>query len=347
PSATGKYPAPGGLLTESVGFFFVPGHGLVEEPLEEDRRVAALRELEGERHLAAAAVELVVGGRRGQAGGGHQGVAAPLAEERLRQLLEAELALLDLLLLEDRRRDLRDLPLEPLRRGDQRDRQLRQPVLRAGIDRAVEDVLPGGVVDLVSIGQLADDRGERAVPEPALVGRHIEDPEVLVEPLEREPERAGMAGEVARDRALGRHRKILREAGPVAPAVPHQDLEVAVLLAVLSRRRREREPERLLVLPADEGAADELAVRPPQRAEPLVVEVVRDAGPLHGREVRNLDEVAHGDLEPVAVEARARDRIARAAEELDTEGRALEGALRAAADRDRLLRPRVAVLEPA
>src|SRR5215510_9367678 len=47
----GKYPAPGGVLAKSVGFFFVSGQRLVEEPLEQDGRVTALRKLEGQRHL--------------------------------------------------------------------------------------------------------------------------------------------------------------------------------------------------------------------------------------------------------------------------------------------------------
>src|SRR4029453_1510057 len=100
PSSIGKYPDPVGVLAESVGFFFVSGEGLVEEPLEEDGRVAAFRKLERQHHLAAAPVELVVPGGRRKTCGSHQRVPSTFAEERLLQLLEAELPLLDLLLPE-------------------------------------------------------------------------------------------------------------------------------------------------------------------------------------------------------------------------------------------------------
>ena len=83
----------------------------------------------------------------------------------------------------------------------------------------------------------------------------------------------------------------------------------------------------------------------PQRAKALVIEVVGHAEAPQRGQIRDLPQVPDRDLEMVPVEARAGDRIPRAAEELHPEGGALQLPLGAAPDGEHLLGARVAVLE--
>src|SRR4029077_15896307 len=122
---------------ESVGFFLARGQRFVEEALEEDRGVTALGEFEGKRHLSAAAFKFVVCRPKLESSRRDDRVTKPLPEEGLRELLEPELALFDLLLEKQAGGDFPDLALELLGGGDERDREFGQPILGGGVERAV------------------------------------------------------------------------------------------------------------------------------------------------------------------------------------------------------------------
>src|SRR5438105_4250659 len=73
----------------------------VEEPLDEDRRIAPFRKLKGEGQLLPARVELVVAGRRLEPCRRDDRVAHPFPEKGLPQLFHPEHAGLDFLVRED------------------------------------------------------------------------------------------------------------------------------------------------------------------------------------------------------------------------------------------------------
>ena len=223
--------------------------------------------------------------------------------------------------------------------------------VEAVLDRQRSDLESDGD-PLLGPRHLLDPAPEHLVPEMALERREVERAELAAEPGEGAAEVGRVVGQVGHQAPRVRPFQSRLGLGPAAPALAEDSLLGLRPRPVGRVRLGEGQPEGPLVVAPKPRPRDELAAGA-DRAEPLVVEVVRQAvagqrgEPGQGAFDRRGGQVAEHHDEPIAAElARAIGRR-EPAERLEVEARLVQRPVGSVDDGQVLDRLRVPILQAA